>query len=232
MGGRGGAGGGGMGGGRGGIGDAGGGLAHFGRAAGSDPGEGGPGMGGATGVFGAQRAANDQPHYVQTNQLIVVASPEGDAVTAYSTETGKSKSLRLTKATDAKLRVNPILSDGLAALNLKGPHITRIAAFSKYDGNWYAQDLREPVEQARPIVGATMAAYPIGRRAYAFSALAKRWDVLELPVGTVANVSVGPDAITCPHSSHLYVFSAKTGTWEDIDTRAIPAGKDEKGVSN
>lgn len=169
---------------------------------------------------------------MQTNQLIVVASPEGDAVTAYSTETGKSKSLRLTKASDVKLRVNPILSDGLAALHLKGPHITRIAAFSKYDGNWYGQDLREPVEQATPIVGATMAAYPIGRRVYAFSAVARRWDTLELPADAVARPTVGPDAIICPHSLHLYVFSAKTGTWEDIDTRAVPAGRDETGATN
>jgi RNA polymerase sigma factor (sigma-70 family) len=230
--GRSGAGGGGMGGGPGGIGGAGGGLAHFGRAAGSDPGVGGPGMGGATGVFGAQRAANDQPRYVQTEQLIVVASPEGDAVTAYSTETGKSKSLRLTNAGDVKLRVIPLLSSGLAALDLKGPHIDRIAAFSKYDGNWYAQDLREPAEKANPIVGATMAVYPIGRRVYAFSALAKRWDVLELPAGADAKVRVGLDAITCPHGSHLYVFSSKTGTWEDIDMRAVPAAQDEKSATN
>jgi hypothetical protein len=138
----------------------------------------------------------------------------------------------LTKAGDIKRGVNPILSGGLAALYLKGPGITRIAAFSKYDGNWNAQDLREPAEEANPIVSGNMAAYRIGRRVYAFSTLAKRWDVLELPPGAVATVTVGSDAIVSPHGSHLYVFSSNTGTWEDIDMRAVPAAQDEKGATN
>jgi RNA polymerase sigma factor (sigma-70 family) len=224
---------GGMGGPGGGFGGGAGGMGGAMNAGRGGRGSAGAGLGGWSDVHGANpAAAKDQPRYVQTNQLIVVASPEGDAVTAYSTETGKSKSLRLTDAGDLKHGVDPILSDGLAALCLKGPGITRIAAFSKYDGNWYAQDLREPAEEATPIVGATMAAYPIGRRVYSFSALAKRWDVLELPPGAVATVTLGSDAIVSPHGSHLYVFSSKTGTWEDIDMRAVPAGKDEKGVSN
>ena len=28
-------------------------------------------------------------------------------------------------------------------------------------------------------------------------------------------------AITCDHDGHLYVFSVKSGAWEDIDTRAV-----------
>jgi RNA polymerase sigma factor (sigma-70 family) len=182
------------------------------------------GMGGGmmgymgTGGVGAQ----DRPRYIQTNQLIVVSSPEGDTVTAYSTETGKAKSLRLSQARDAKLKVVPIVSQGLAAVYLKGPKITRIAAFSVLDGTWYAQELREPVETAVPIVSQSMAAYGIGRRIYAFSPVAKRWDILELPEGVVASPAIGNDAITCDHSGHLYVFSVKTGKWEDIDTRAAP----------
>ena len=137
------------------------------------------GMGGA--------GAKDRPRYIRTSQLIVVSSPEGDTVTAYSTETGKAKSLRLAKASDTKLEVQPIVSQGLAALYLKGPNITRIAAFSVLDGTWYAQDLREPVDKAVPVVSQSMAAYGIGRRIYAFSPVAKRWDVLELPEGVVAD---------------------------------------------
>jgi hypothetical protein len=93
------------------------------------------------------------------------------------------------------------------------------------DGTWYPQDLREPVDQARPIVGPSLGAYGIGRRIYAFSPVAKRWDVLELPEGTVATPVVGTDWITCVHNGHLYVFSVKTGKWEDIDTRAAPVHK-------
>ncbi len=178
----------------------------------------GTGMGGA--------GAKDRPRYIRTSQLIVVSSPEGDTVTAYSTETGKAKSLRLAKASDTKLEVQPIVSQGLAALDLKGPNITRIAAFSVLDGTWNAQDLREPVDKAVPVVGQSMAAYGIGRRIYAFSSVAKRWDVLELPEGVVAEPDLGNDAITCEHNGHLYVFSVKTGKWEDIDTRAAPDDQD------
>ena len=116
----------------------------------------------------------------------------------------------------------PIVSQGVATLSLKGPKVTRVAAFSVHDGTWYAQDLREPVDEAVPLVGRSMAAYCIGRRIYAFSAVAKRWDVLELPEGAVAEPAVGDDAIICEHNGHLYVFSVKTGKWEDIDTRAAP----------
>ncbi len=185
-------------------------------------GTGGPMMGG----MGRGGAGGERPRYIQTSQLIVVSSPEGDTVTAYSTETGKAKLLRLAKARDTKLEVVPIVSQGLAALYLKGPKITRIAAFSALDGTWYPQDLREPVDQAVPIVGTSLAAYGIGRRIYAFSPVAKRWDVLELPEGAVAKPAVGNDAITCEHNGHLYVFSVKTGKWEDIDTRAASDDQD------
>jgi RNA polymerase sigma factor (sigma-70 family) len=179
---------------------------------------GGMGMGGV--------GAKDRPRYIQTSQLIVVSSPEGDTVTAYSTETGKAKSLRLAKAGDTKLEVQPFVGPGLAALFLKGPKVTRIAAFSALDGTWYAQDLRDPVDKAMPIISQSMAAYGIGRRIYAFSPVAKRWGVLELPEGAVAEPAVGNDAITCEHNGHLYVFSVKTGKWEDIDTRAAPDDQD------
>jgi hypothetical protein len=190
------------------------------------------GMGGGMGVLGRGRSnAKDRLNYIQTGQLIVVAAPDGDTVKAYSTETGKTKSLRLTEANDPKLEVTPIVSPGLAALALKGPKITRIAAFSVHDGTWYPQDLREPAQEAFPIVGPDMAAYSLGRWVYAFSPSAKRWGVLELPEGAVPNPTVGPDAIICEHDAHLYVFSRKIGRWEDIDTRAAPAAQDDESAT-
>jgi len=201
-------------------------MAGFAGAVGLAGGFGG-GMGGAGGMMMGGMGmggggAQDRPRYIQTSQLIVVSSPEGDTVTAYSTETGKAQSLRLARAGDTKLKVVPIVSQGLAALYLQGPKIARIAAFSVLDGTWYAQDLREPVDKAIPIVSQSMAAYGIGRRIYAFSPAAKRWGVLELPEGTVAQPAIGNDAITCEHGGHLYVFSVKSGKWEDIDIQAAP----------
>jgi hypothetical protein len=71
-----------------------------------------------------------------------------------------------------------------------------------------------------------MVAYGISRRIYAFSPAAKRWDVLELPEGVVAQPAMGGTTILCEHNGHVYVFSVVTGTWEDIDTRAVPDDQD------
>jgi hypothetical protein len=224
--------GGGFGGGPGGMGGGfGGGPGGMGGGFGGGPGGMGGGMGGIGGGMAMGGAGgSNRPSYIQNGQLIVISSPDGERVTAYSTETGKAKSLRLGKSSDTKHKVVPILSQGLAALYLKGPNIPRIAAFSVLDGSWYAQDLREPAREAVPIVSQNLAVYGIGRRVYAFSSLARRWDVLELPEGVVAQPVLGNDAIICEHGDHLYVFSAKTGKWEDIDTRADDDQEGGKGA--
>ena len=151
--------------------------------------------------------------YVQTQELIMVTSPEGDVVTGYSINTGKAKSFRLPKAGDTKLEVQPIAAPTMAALQLKGPKINQIAVFNAKDGSWYPQDLREPVDKAIPLIGNyNMAAYGLGRRVYAFSPMAKRWDILELPEGVVAKPVMGASTIMCENKGHLYVFSFFTGT--------------------
>ncbi len=185
---------------------------------------------GGMGGIGSGTAPKNQARYIQGGQLIVVSSPEGDTVTAYSFETGKAKSVRLAKGKDAKLEVRPVVTQGgLVALYLKGPKVTRIAAFSPADGNWHAQDLREPTDQAVPTISNTLVAYVIGRRVYAFNWKAQGWGVLELPEGAAVTPSVDNDAITCDHNGHLYVFSVKGSGWEDIDTRAV--GDDQDGES-
>jgi RNA polymerase sigma factor (sigma-70 family) len=190
----------------------------------------GGGMGAMGGGFGRGMGgvnAKNRPPYIQTSELIMVTSPGGEVVTGYSINTGKAKSLRLTKANDSKLEVLPLVGPGIAALYLKGSKISRIAAFSPIDGTWYPQELREPVDKASPIVASGMAAYGIGRRVYAFSPVAKRWDVLELPEGAVPQPAVGPNTTICEHNGHVYVFSVVTGTWEDIDTRATHDKQDD-----
>jgi hypothetical protein len=73
-----------------------------------------------------------------------------------------------------------------------------------------------------------LAAYGLGRRVYAFSAGARRWDVLELPEGAEAIPVVGPLSITVENGPHLYVFSGKTGKWTDIDTRSVSEAPDNE----
>jgi RNA polymerase sigma factor (sigma-70 family) len=174
-------------------------------------------MGGGMPGMGPAPDSKNRLQYISTGRLIVVASPEGDKVTAYSTETGKAKSIRLSEAGEPRLHVQPVASQNLVALYATGPKVKRIAAFSVEDGTWYPQDLREPVQEATPVIGNLLAAYGAGRRVYAFSPLAKRWDVLELPEGTdVGAPTVSNEAVTVEHDGHLYVFSGKTGKWEDI----------------
>jgi hypothetical protein len=85
-------------------------------------------------------------------------------------------------------------------------------------------------------------AYALGRRIYAFGAPVGRWDVLELPEGVETSAPQGfggrpspsltwdEDTVTFDHDGHLYVFTAATGKWRDIDTRAILDTPDEKAA--
>ncbi len=170
-----------------------------------------------------QFVANDDPNhlnYIATGSLIVVPSPEGDKVTAFSTASGLSKSFRLFDSKEPQRTVVPVINNSLAALKVSGPNITRIAAFSHLGEDWYVQELREPVEDAHPILNENSVVYCLGRYAYAFSTIAKRWAVLTLPEEATASATLQPQAILVAHGGHLYVFSVKTGEWVDIDTRS------------
>jgi len=174
----------------------------------------------------------NRAQFIQQDQLVVVASPEGDKVTAFSTETGKVTSLRLFESKEPSRHVSPIVNPQLVALAIEGPKIDRIAVFSVDDNTWYAEDLREPVEQASPIVNQnnTIATYTLGNRVYAFSPESKRWAVLELPEKAEPQPRFGSNSVVCEHDGHLYVFSAKFGKWLDLDARKLlnsPGVKDE-----
>jgi hypothetical protein len=161
--------------------------------------------------------------YVQGNKIVIVASPDGHVVTGYSSETGESKAIRLAEKGDPHLQVNPVLNSVMAVLAIRGTKINRVAAFNSIDGSWYPQDLVEPATSAAPGVGSTaMALYTIGNRVYAFSGMAGRWGVLELPNGGKPKPAMGLETISCQVGDHLHVFSIRTGKWTDIDTRTVP----------
>ncbi len=136
-----------------------------------------------------------------------MTSPAGDKVTFVDLETKKSTSVRLSESKETPLKVSPIWGPNAAALMLRGPKITRIAASSGLNGTWHTQDLREPVKgEAMPIVGPGVVAYGLGRYIYAFSAEAQRWDVAELPKGVHGTPIVGQNSVTVEAPRpHLYV---------------------------
>jgi RNA polymerase sigma factor (sigma-70 family) len=135
---------------------------------------------------------------------------EGDRIAAYSIETGAWKTYRAPEGTKAV----PLMTNGVVGLDLKGPKITQTAAFDPKSGRWYPQDLREPAEGHVPLIATEdLLASVVGRRVYAFSGPAQRWDVLELEEGAEPTPILGTTYITVEHDKRLYVFSAKTGRW-------------------
>ncbi|MGP0066320.1 MAG: hypothetical protein ACLQGP_22290 [Isosphaeraceae bacterium] len=167
-------------------------------------------------------AAAGQPHYSRMDKSVVVTSPAGDTVTFVDLETKKATSVRLSESKETPVKVTPIWGSGVAALMLRGPKITRIAASNGLTGRWHTQDLREPVKgEATPIVGAGVVVYGLGRYIYAFSAEAERWDVIELPKGVRAWPIVGTNTVTAEIPGHIYTFGGKTGKWNDLDIRAL-----------
>jgi hypothetical protein len=124
---------------------------------------------GPGGMMGGMRSSNVEagPAHFQNNALIVIVSPSGDKVASYNIQSGESRSLRLCDVAGTKQTVIPVFGNGVTALSVMGPKVARIAATTNSgsydDGGWYHQDLREPVENATPMVRDSMAAYPLGR---------------------------------------------------------------------
>ncbi|HEV3167649.1 MAG TPA: RNA polymerase sigma factor [Isosphaeraceae bacterium] len=191
----------------------------------------GASFGGMGGRMGGLRNAKGEPHHMWVGNLILMSTPSGEKVTLYNLETGQAKSIRLSTSKDTTLDVAPLYGGAIGALSVSGPNVTRIAVFTTDDGTWYPEDLREPVDGfAAPVVGSQLVSYTVGHFIYAFSSQAKRWDVLELPKGTEPTPTINDAAVTFDHDGHLYVFSAGTGKWKDIDTRALLNNDEEEGT--
>jgi RNA polymerase sigma factor (sigma-70 family) len=180
------------------------------------------------------------PQYSRFGNLLIIVSPDGDKVTAYNTETGNGRAIRLAASKEARLSVGPVFpvaSGSLVPLRLTGPAITQVAVFSITDGKWYTQELREsfngtanPIatlialfmgEKARVPVSQTLVIYHLGRYVYTFQSMARSWDVLELPTGVGATVVTAPGGRPIVESDgHVYEFDIY-GRWKDIDLRAV-----------
>ena len=193
-------------------------------------GGGGGGMGGAIGMGnnGGRGTGTGSKNLatLQSDECVIVQSPEGDKISGYSTSAGEWASYAIPQG----VRVVPVLTSGVVALYAKGDQVGQVAAFAPASGKWYPIDLKEPASKdATPIVGPNQAVYTIGRRVYAFSAATESWDVLELPEGAKPLAVVYPSRAAVEHGDHIYIFSVKTGKWADFDAKAgrtaVPAAK-------
>ena len=181
----------------------------------------------------SDRVTEAAPTVVEFGAWMMVASPRGDRVAVYNRSTGKTSSIRFSVPAGERYTITPIqVQPGFLAMTMQGPKITRIAVYlvsSQKTDQWYSQELREPVEIASPRAGNYCVAYVLGRRVYAFSAMRKSWDVLELdlPEGNVPVLGQSDDlqSFKVVSGSHIYTFSEEAGKWEDLDLDAILDGK-------
>jgi hypothetical protein len=153
---------------------------------------------------GGQGRGSAGPVYLRYENFVTAISPRGDRVASVNVVTGKTSVVRLAGPQDAPLTVFPIGGPGVVALSVQGPRVTRIAASDAVDGTLIAQDLREPAEgNVTPIVAADVAAYVVGRYAYAFSSRSNRWDVVELAAGHDEFPTVGNGQATVSAPGHV-----------------------------
>jgi hypothetical protein len=180
------------------------------------------------------------PGHRENGRYILVTSPQGDRAAMYDRTTLETKTVRFPVPKGSRHILTTLWTEGIIALQVKGPSVSRIAVYLITPGGdaegWYSQDLREPVDEARVRGGRHRVFYCLGRYVYAFSAWAKRWGVLELPPGSQPNVveQIGSvNVLTVSNGSHLYEFRVVSGTWHDIDFNAIletPPGEKSKDV--
>jgi len=107
------------------------------------------------------------------------------------------------------------------ALDVEGDAITELAAFDPNTKAWVRQALREPVKgNIQPMLKDTyFALYPLGRYAYAFSAITGTWDSVDLgdgPSPRVEQLSV-PGMAIAKGTGPLYSYDARTGRFRDVE---------------
>ncbi|MDR3637887.1 MAG: hypothetical protein P4L84_29045 [Isosphaeraceae bacterium] len=160
-------------------------------------------------------------------EYLLVVAPDGNKVVAFEKTTRRSLPLTLSNDKTVRRRVTPVAGTAIVGLTIEGPKISRLAVFTnKNPGQvpaWHPVELREPVDSAVPEVEDYSAAlYRLGRRVYAYSRQAERWDVLELPEGVAPRRGSGSNAgPTFEYDGHIYTFATATGKWTDLDTNAI-----------
>jgi hypothetical protein len=149
---------------------------------------------------------------VATNNLMAFETVEKDGLRVYNIEDGVWSEYRAPNGT----RIRPIAAGYFIAIRPKGSRVSQLTAYSEQAKGWVSVDLKEPISgEMVPIVSNTIAVYFDGHRLYAFSALASRWGVLDLPEGTKERPIVGNRVATITYKDHVAVFNAKFGRWDD-----------------
>jgi RNA polymerase sigma factor (sigma-70 family) len=173
-------------------------------------------------TLGKSQTAAAPSYFWLGDDAIMVTAPEGDRITVYYPATKTASSYRLSEDRTNPHEVTPIATPDVVALMVSGPKITQLGVFLPREKQWYPLKLREPVDEASPVISPGTCVYNLGRRIYAFTSTAKRWDVVEFPEGAEPRpYAQRPGSISYENDGHIYTFNARTGQWEDLDLRAI-----------
>jgi hypothetical protein len=163
---------------------------------------------------GVRRPVADESQLasIVMGSLIAVETPGKDGVKVYNVDEGTWSEYRAPKGT----RARPVGGGNYVAIMPEGPRITQLAAYTRAAG-WVTLDLPEPVEGKLwgPVYGPFGPVYAAGRRVFAFSAMASKWGVLELPEGAEPRPTLSPQYATLIHGDRLYVFNPKFARWDD-----------------
>ena len=135
--------------------------------------------------MGGGMPANQKPNpptNYQTSSMVIVPSSDFRTLNVLSLNGNTWSEYKVPEGLDSF----PVMSRGsLLAVAYSGENIREVAVFNGGLANqdkWSRQALREPVsDELVPIVAEGGAYYVVGRDVYAYSALATRWGVLNLP---------------------------------------------------
>ena len=200
-----------------------GGMSFPGQGGVSAPGEmGGMGgrLGGMSGVpltgMGATRPKGSIST-MASEDYVVVSKPGSRTISAYSTQTGEWSVYEAPEG----ITMTPIGGSGVVSFMPMGEQVRQLAAFVPQAGRWFTIDLKVPAKgRAVPIISQSLMTSTVDNFVYAFSAPARRWDVLELEDGAKPQAVVSSSRVTVEHGDHLYIFNVRTGTWSDFDAKA------------
>jgi RNA polymerase sigma factor (sigma-70 family) len=180
--------------------------------------------------------------YLSRSAKIMVVSPDGARIANYDPASGESMPLvlpairgirrelivmdrnpfALGSRRKAGVEIDKVDGYMFLALDLdRDRKVTRIGAFHALEGNWFAQDLPEPVDRSSVAMLEGAGVLGIGRRIYYLTFPAKRWAVLESPPGKTARLFFHEGTQWAECDGRLYRLNYSTGVWDDIYARAL-----------
>lgn len=173
------------------------------------------GLGAAITAWAQQPAREQLP--TPAPPLIVPARPApGSAEAAPSIVIGPEEGLLGNSAMGA---TGPFLHTE-RLLVVVSPRGDRVWAISANGGGWHEQSVNSsPVEPIVPLLSRDIVCFHCNGKLYGFSAIRRGWSVVDVPRGTVPQLSMLGEMAVVEAGRRLYAFTAGGGSWESFDLR-------------